>query len=135
MNRSGGILIFAPEERWDLTVYFSIDEFACPCCGVAIVYTGLLYRLETLRRLIWAPVRVTSGYRCPKHNEEVGGAKASLHLIGAAADIVVDGVEMRKLARLAGQVGFTGILVYDDHVHIDLRSAPLVRLDPPGGGG
>ena len=34
------------------------------------------------------PIRINSGFRCVRHNEEVGGAKSSRHLLGCAADIV-----------------------------------------------
>jgi uncharacterized protein YcbK (DUF882 family) len=43
--------------------------------------------LEALRRAWGAPVIVNSGWRCEAHNIEVGGARASRHLIGCAADI------------------------------------------------
>ena len=33
-------------------------------------------------------IRVTSGYRCPKLNTAVGGAKNSAHMCGLAADLV-----------------------------------------------
>jgi hypothetical protein len=39
-------------------------------------------------RLAWGrPIVVGSGYRCPKLNVKVGGAKNSQHLYGQAADI------------------------------------------------
>jgi len=134
MNMAGDIMIFGPSENRRLTVHFEVDEFRCPCCGVAIVTRPLLRQLELLREKVGEPIRVTSGYRCPKHNAEVGGSETSLHMAGCAVDIVVDGMDMRKLARLAGECWFEGILVYEDHVHLDTRSDPYVRLDPPGSG-
>ena len=39
-------------------------------------------------RLAWGrPIVVTSGYRCPKLNTRIGGAKNSQHIYGQAADI------------------------------------------------
>lgn len=39
-------------------------------------------------RLEWGrPIIVTSGYRCPKLNNKIGGAQNSQHLYGQAADI------------------------------------------------
>jgi len=131
MNQAGDILIFTKDENRRLTVHFTVDEFRCPCCGIAIVTLPLLRLLERLRDLVGEPLIITSGYRCPKHNAEVGGAPDSLHMAGCAADIRCDAVEPRKLAQLAGRVGFFGVLVYKDgHVHVDTRNAPLVRLDP-----
>lgn len=43
--------------------------------------------LDPLREAWGAPIVVTSGYRSPKLNATVGGAKYSAHLYGYAADI------------------------------------------------
>lgn len=43
--------------------------------------------LDPLRAAWGAPLIVSSGYRCPKLNKAVGGAKASQHMLGEAADI------------------------------------------------
>jgi uncharacterized protein YcbK (DUF882 family) len=43
--------------------------------------------LQPLRDKYGKPIIVDSGYRCPKLNTAVGGAKISQHLYGQAADI------------------------------------------------
>lgn len=43
--------------------------------------------LDPLREAWGAPIIVSSGYRCPKLNRAVGGAKSSQHMYGQAADI------------------------------------------------
>lgn len=43
--------------------------------------------LDPLREAWGAPIIVSSGYRCPKLNRAVGGAKTSQHMLGQAADI------------------------------------------------
>lgn len=43
--------------------------------------------LDPLRELYGKPIVVNSGYRCPKLNKAVGGARNSQHLIGQASDI------------------------------------------------
>lgn len=43
--------------------------------------------LDPLREAWGAPIIVTSGYRCPRLNQAVKGAKSSQHLKGEAADI------------------------------------------------
>lgn len=43
--------------------------------------------LDPLRAAWGAPLIVTSGYRCPKLNAAVGGAKSSQHMSGEAVDI------------------------------------------------
>lgn len=43
--------------------------------------------LQPIRDEWGEPIIVTSGYRCPKLNVAIGGAKNSDHMFGAAADI------------------------------------------------
>lgn len=43
--------------------------------------------LEPLRIEFKEPIKVSSGYRCPKLNASIGGVKNSQHLLGQAADI------------------------------------------------
>lgn len=43
--------------------------------------------LDPLRKAYGQPIIVSSGYRCPKLNKAVGGARTSQHTLGQAADI------------------------------------------------
>lgn len=54
--------------------------------------------LDPLREAWGQPIIITSGYRCPALNRAVGGAAASQHVKGEAADIrtVSDTVEDNK---------------------------------------
>ena len=47
------------------------------------------YLLEPARAILNIPLIITSGYRCPALNKEVGGSEKSQHLNGTAADFVV----------------------------------------------
>ena len=44
--------------------------------------------LNPIREAWGSPIIVSSGYRCPKLNEKVGGSKTSAHLTGYAADLI-----------------------------------------------
>jgi hypothetical protein len=43
--------------------------------------------LDPLREAFGKPIKVNSGYRCPKLNKAVGGSATSQHMTGQAADI------------------------------------------------
>lgn len=47
----------------------------------------LMVVLDDIREKWGGPIRVSSGYRCPKVNTLVGGSKTSAHMRGYAADI------------------------------------------------
>lgn len=82
---------FKKLENKQLTKHFNSSEFECPCkeCKNATQYISseLLELLEEVREKYGKPIVVTSGYRCPAHNVNIGGAKSSSHLAGLAADI------------------------------------------------
>ncbi|MCQ2581870.1 MAG: D-Ala-D-Ala carboxypeptidase family metallohydrolase [Alphaproteobacteria bacterium] len=110
--------------------YFSMNEFTCNCCD-ELPESGmnpvLLEKLDRLRELCGFPILVSSGYRCPIHNQEVGGVKNSQHVQGCAADIYCYYLSVDDLADLAAEVGFDGIGRYYDRefVHVDCRSNGL----------
>jgi len=83
-----------------ITLNFKRSEFACPCCGWDIVNPYLVHRLQVVRDILGAPITITSGCRCYKHNatKEVGGKPGSLHLRGEAADWTVEDKELLEAA-------------------------------------
>lgn len=115
-----------------LSAHFTAAELMCPCCGH--IQAGarlrlLLNALEIIRSQTCRPVRIFSGYRCPSHNRKVGGAPASKHLYGEAADLAVDGFTPAQLARLVKDCcpDVKGIGVGATKFHIDVREGPLVE--------
>ena len=58
-----------------------------------------LHILEPVRAHFGRPVRINSGYRSRTLNAAVGGSDTSQHSLGQAADIEVDGVDNRRLAK------------------------------------
>ena len=62
--------------------------------------------LDPLREAYGKPITVNSGYRCPALNRAVGGAAASQHLTGEAADITAGSrQENSRLYKLLAQLG------------------------------
>lgn len=109
----------------DLSQHFSRKEFECRCCGRLQLDSHLVEGLEALRALAGVPVVINAGYRCPHHNQEVGGVPNSEHTRGLAADIRLPGFSLQQMYDLATQVpqfADGGIGVYDgDFLHVDVR--------------
>ena len=49
------------------------------------------YVLEPLRVAMKESISISSGYRCPRLNEAVGGVRNSQHMTGQAADLCIGG--------------------------------------------
>lgn len=71
------------------------------------------------------PIEITSGYRNVERNAQIEGAgAASLHIIGHAADFRVPSLPLDFVAaaawRISNRLGFMGIGLYRDFVHLDI---------------
>jgi len=108
-----------------LSEHFKSGEFACPCCGGIEVDPELIVALEKIRAHFGNKVIVTSGYRCKKHNREVGGAADSFHCRGMAADIQIEGVAPALAADCAESIlgDGGGVGRYSSWTHVDVRAA------------
>lgn len=111
-----------------LSEHFTRDEFRCACgCGFDAIDPKLVEALETLRRAVRVPIHILSGCRCLAHNRAVGGATASQHLSGTAADITVPGVPIRQVCQMAMRIpAFTGFGLDEQRhmLHVDVRETP-----------
>lgn len=117
--------------------YFKLDEFRCRCCGelpeefqgnVRVLVANVL---DQAREKLGRPIRVNSGYRCPKHNAEVGGVANSQHMKGEAADIAPAGFgfqdsgfkeELKRLGRIIVEgANFDQLIIYPTFLHVSYK--------------
>lgn len=108
-----------------LSEHFTVKEFACrDGSDTVLIDTKLVDILEKIRVYYGLPVWITSAYRTAKYNKSVGGASASYHIKGMAADIVIHGKTPRDMLLRAINLGVKGRGVYTWGIHIDTRTAP-----------
>lgn len=81
---------------------------------------ALANRLQLMRDILGKPITITSGFRSPQHNQQIGGAAGSLHLSGMAADIQVQGMTPDHVFSQLSGIWSGGLGVYDYHVHVDI---------------
>jgi uncharacterized protein YcbK (DUF882 family) len=90
---------------------------------VACLKPSLVRVLKVIESHYGKKLIVTSGYRDPSRNRRARGAKNSLHMYCAAADIQVPGVSKWDLANFARSMagrGGVGTYCHTDSVHVDV---------------
>lgn len=118
------------------TQNLSRHEFACECgCGYDTADFALV---NALQKTVYyfqnqydldITIKITSGCRCPVHNENIGGASKSKHVIGQAADfqLVKPGggfIPTRDIYDylIRKYPGTYGIGRYTTWIHLDVRN-------------
>ena len=101
----------------------SIDEFKCKgenCCGGKVIIDSEFFALaRRARRVSNYPYVITSGYRCEKHNQEVGSTSRN-HTSGKAMDIQATS-DLARIKILTGlfAAGFKRIGISKNFIHAD----------------
>lgn len=115
-----------------LTDNFKLSEFRCkdgtdvPDDLMENVQL-LCKNLQVLRDHIGKPIRVISGYRSPKYNRRIGGAKKSQHMLAKAADIKIKGMDPSEVKSVIvslikeGKMMPGGVGLYTTFTHYDVR--------------
>lgn len=121
--------------------WFTEKEFKCRCCGelpeefqgnVRVLVANVL---DQAREKLGMPITVNSGYRCQKHNAEVGGVPRSQHMVGEAADIRPAANEnhngnenLKRLARIIVENGkFDQLILYPTFLHVSYKRSGANR--------
>lgn len=120
-----------------LSPHWTLEELACKCgCKgeqAPAIKTALARlvttALEPLRVALGTSITATCGYRCPRHNAAVGGAPASEHTQGIAADLATaDQIHLAVLASKIPGVGAIGLYPGKGIIHVDVRPRVAGRI-------
>lgn len=119
---------YAKGEDVRLSNNFHLKEWECSCsdCTETLVDLDHVTKLQQLRSDLGASIKITSAYRCPKHNAAVGGSANSRHKVGDATDIQVSGMDPTAVQDACEH--FDGLGRYDSFTHVDSREKK-VRWD------
>ena len=102
--------------KWDYNRWpnFAPLELSCKDgSALPLELTGVpefLDRLQKMRTIFGAPIKISSGYRSPEYNAKVSTTgNDGPHTYGRAVDIIIFGDKALKLINIAIDLGFTGV--------------------------
>ena len=113
-----------------LSANFKVSEFACKDGNDTVkIDLALVERLQAIRNHFGKAVVIVSGYRTPVYNRLIGGAPASQHLYGCAADISIAGISRSQIRAYANSIGLSCEIYNSDYPntagltqHVDTRN-------------
>ena len=115
-----------------LTENFNREEFECTDgsempIDVQLNIAELAVQLEIIRSHFNAPIHINSAYRSLEYNRSIGSNDTSQHVLGRAADIVVEGYTPDEVADAIEFLISTGLIKeggvgrYNTFTHYDIR--------------
>ena len=115
-----------------ITENFNSSEFECKDGSkmpdsVLVNVKELAKNLQVIRNVVCAPITINSAYRNAIYNKQIGGANKSLHLVGKASDITIQGLTPKEVHTLLldlikeGKISEGGLGLYNSFVHYDIR--------------
>lgn len=112
-----------------LSPHFMLHEFKCSASNIIKYCEETIAKLEKIfdTCLNVGEAIVESGYRTPEYSVKVGGTKDDGHTVGIAVDIKwYDKNEKliapKYIACIAQEIGFTGIGIMKNSIHLDTRT-------------
>jgi len=101
--------------------FFWPYEFICPHCNAVKIDSRVVLIVNELRQSLNKPVIITSAYRCPDYNKQIGGAKNSAHMKGLALDIAIPNSNYRfKVLEFLFKKGIRRIGIGKTFIHFDI---------------
>lgn len=117
----------SPNHNPHIGYRLTLSEFSCKCnyadCTDTLVGEDFIKAWNISRALWDKPLKINSGFRCIRHNFDVGGKEGSRHKKGLACDIdtsKLDAIEKATLgAILRDQFDF--VLEYPSFFHVQIN--------------
>jgi len=100
--------------------YFSLNELTCKCgCGSCDMDSVFMQKTNLAREIANIPFIVNSGFRCVKHNKDIGSTSDN-HPLGVAMDVqAITSRQRFIIINSLIKAGFTRIGIHKKFIHFD----------------
>lgn len=98
-----------------------VEDEDCGAQGYSRVDLDVKVYLMRVQAELGIQFNIVSGWRSKKYNEKIRGDGDSSHLSGLVIDIENSGFDVDLFTDLALKHGFKTVVVYDNHIHLDIR--------------
>lgn len=123
-----------------ISEHFNSVEFACDCCNNIKIDENLVYKMENIfKKLNASMCIISSGYRCPIYDTEIGGF-VGRHAEGLAADCIYydefnNPIPAKIVCCVAWDLGeLKGIAkINENYIHLDNRQNGFYHGDEARG--
>lgn len=110
--------VFTKGTKFSFNMYLKHSEVSCGCkhpeCKHTFIDDSVVDSFYKTRMDFGEYIVVTSGFRCQRHNKEVGGINGSFHSLGMAADLASPNLD--RLESIARKY-FDVVIRYDSFIH------------------
>ncbi len=112
------------KEQWNEEwCNFTPDEVKCQHCGELKIDEELMDLIQDARETL-GPLRITSGYRCSEHNNNISSTGPNgPHTTGKAIDIATSSSQKRKELIDYFATKVSGLGIAKSFIHIDLLTS------------
>lgn len=121
MKEPANIFYFTKSTDRPLGDYLRTSEIDCRCkyysCKRTAMAKSVIASFDSTRRDFGTTVYINSGFRCQRHNTDVGGVGDSKHKLGLALDLApADLVDLDELETIARR-HFDVVIRYETFIH------------------
>lgn len=137
VQEKDGYYVWNKGEVFTLGPYFKTSEFSCQCvnesCVEQKISKAIVEKLGNVRVELGKPIKITSAFRCDKHQEALRSAgvntvvaKKSTHELGDAVDARPVDRNLEGFDEICAKQ-FMSIGIAKTFLHLDLRKDKIRR--------
>lgn len=114
------LLVSEKGEDYRIAPNFLLREAQCKDGSDLVLIHPAAVDLAQHLRDLYGPIKITSWYRSPDHNDKIGGIPTSKHLLGMAFDWYPLEASLEQVQKEVRRMEIGGVGLYEGFTHCDV---------------